>query len=732
LSTLKVLVTLILSLPWALSANTSSGVGPESTVSCSPAALVKSSDLQHALQTLSTQEAETGASTTDAFLTLTPTIHRTLRARSVPESNLDILTNEVLMRIWSHRKETRFDNDGAAVAYIAKLAENIVIDDYRTRKALKRGGENEPVSLNVSRGPLEEGRDFERSELGITDSSAESRFDAAQLRAAVNLAKMTSLQHDAIKLLLEGQTVAQISQILDISDGSAKSAVRQGRQALREFMELDIEDQITRGLSKGLSDREVQDLLQASPSRVATVVGRLKRRVVALSSQGNTEEEIQKMVLLPLYRIRGILDRAAIEHQTLEANQSPIPEANTIISQHQFEHALRNEDPRNREIMRSFYVLDLTEEAIAKDLNLTAGAIHRWLVLGRKKLQSELGLKLGPEQKLQLLRDEDFEKHFSVEPASISFSKHFDSLPTARPVEKTEPLEHKPSRTFTASDLQSALVRFQYLNQKQAERAKQVLRLIYLEGKSIDEVAKTLQRTKRSVQHILHKALEHLQPLLGSDAPLTPDSIIPAQRSTPVVLGRLLKERRAKALKEKYPISPKEFLRLIQEAFSNDARARDILESIFIKKEKSLSVAERLKMDRTILSDSVALYLSDLGKRKLGIEGLSRKTLAIEDFDQEKNSRLAQPAPFLSISEQEFDKAISTIDDPTKRAVLRMRLVYNWSRPDIVAITQLPPDRVTKLLTTGFVTLVKNLGRPEIDRLHFGVRASAETGVESK
>ncbi|RNE63620.1 ECF RNA polymerase sigma factor SigK [Cryobacterium tepidiphilum] len=131
------------------------------------------------------------------------------------------VTQEVFLEIW--RTSSRFDqNRGSALAWVMTMAHRKAVDRVRSSEAWRR----------------RDAADAERSRRTLTDetaSAAQASLNAQGLRAA--LRSLSACQRQAIELAyFGGYTHSEVSELLQVPLGTAKTRIRDGLIRLRDTL----------------------------------------------------------------------------------------------------------------------------------------------------------------------------------------------------------------------------------------------------------------------------------------------------------------------------------------------------------------------------------------------------------------------------------------------------------------------------------------------------------------
>jgi RNA polymerase sigma-70 factor (ECF subfamily) len=137
---------------------------------------------------------------------------------------------DLFQEIWRHvfQKRRSYRGDGSFEAWLHRLATNVCINDFRTRKVRSKAHErmgnmglNGEHAWNVQ-DPLDE---------------AERRELHRRLHRA--LGHLSDREHQAICFrILEGKTPEEVARIMGIKKSTVRSTIRHGIERLRELMEV--------------------------------------------------------------------------------------------------------------------------------------------------------------------------------------------------------------------------------------------------------------------------------------------------------------------------------------------------------------------------------------------------------------------------------------------------------------------------------------------------------------
>lgn len=131
------------------------------------------------------------------------------------------ITQEVFLEVW--QSSDRFDPDrGSAASWVMTMAHHKAVDRVRSRAARRR---RDTTHAERSRNkPFDE-----------TATAAHASLDAQKVRAA--LAALPHTQRQALELaFLGGYTHVEVSRLLQIPLGTAKTRIRDGLKGLRATM----------------------------------------------------------------------------------------------------------------------------------------------------------------------------------------------------------------------------------------------------------------------------------------------------------------------------------------------------------------------------------------------------------------------------------------------------------------------------------------------------------------
>jgi RNA polymerase sigma-70 factor, ECF subfamily len=134
------------------------------------------------------------------------------------------VTQEVFLEVW--RSAGRFDPDrGSALSWLMTLAHHKAVDRVRRSEAWRRRDLADAEAALLSRPAA-----FDQ-----TAATAHARLDAQAVRDA--LAGLTPYQRQALELAyFGGHTYSEVSRLLQIPQGTAKSRIRDGLLRLRDLL----------------------------------------------------------------------------------------------------------------------------------------------------------------------------------------------------------------------------------------------------------------------------------------------------------------------------------------------------------------------------------------------------------------------------------------------------------------------------------------------------------------
>lgn len=131
------------------------------------------------------------------------------------------VTQEVFLQVW--RTASEFDPArGSAMAWVMTLAHRRAVDRVRSSESVRRR-DTEHVELDV-RAPYDE-----------TATAVHTTLEGERVRAA--LATLSAVQRQAIELAyFGGHTHVEVSRLLQIPLGTAKTRIRDGMLQLRDLL----------------------------------------------------------------------------------------------------------------------------------------------------------------------------------------------------------------------------------------------------------------------------------------------------------------------------------------------------------------------------------------------------------------------------------------------------------------------------------------------------------------
>ena len=147
-------------------------------------------------------------------------VYRFMLLRVSDSQTAEDLASQVFLKAWEHLD--RYEIRGLSfAAWLFKIARNLVIDHYRTKKeaaSLDADDAAEPVSLRTVHGDIEQ------------------QLQAEELRSALN--RLTEEQKAAVTLkYIEGFTTEEIAQVMGKREGAVRALQMRGLQALAEIIE---------------------------------------------------------------------------------------------------------------------------------------------------------------------------------------------------------------------------------------------------------------------------------------------------------------------------------------------------------------------------------------------------------------------------------------------------------------------------------------------------------------
>ena len=147
-------------------------------------------------------------------------VYRFMLLRVSDSQTAEDLASQVFLKAWEHLD--RYEIRGLSfAAWLFKIARNLVIDHYRTKKeaaSLDADDAAEPVSRRTVHGDIEQ------------------QLQAEELRSALN--RLTEEQKAAVTLkYIEGFTTEEIAQVMGKREGAVRALQMRGLQALAEIIE---------------------------------------------------------------------------------------------------------------------------------------------------------------------------------------------------------------------------------------------------------------------------------------------------------------------------------------------------------------------------------------------------------------------------------------------------------------------------------------------------------------
>ncbi len=194
----------------------------------------------------------------------------------------------------------------------------------------------------------------------------------------------------------------------------------------------------------------------------------------------------------------------------------------------------------------------------------------------------------------------------------------------------------------------------------------------------------------------------------------------PELRSRLALLHQRQMENEAEFPQKQYTFRTTEFKALIDMQFSAGDPIRDYLHWLFIEGLPVLELAVRARYHESKMHRIIRKALAKLGKDQLGIDELKVAQVYVVNDLTRAFFTPPKPPAFVSVSQEQFDRAISGIQNDSARLVLRMRLVNRFSQSDISALTGKSTIAISNLLWTYFPQLASALGQPGLIRRNFG------------
>ncbi len=151
-------------------------------------------------------------------------VYRFIYFRIGDEQTAEDLTSQVFLKAWEHlgRYEVRGISFGP---WLFRIARNLVIDHYRTRK------DHEPLEMDDDLDPRPT-----RMPGASVDGAIAASLEAEHLRRAME--RLTEDQRSVLTLkFIEGFSTAEIAEIMGKRQGAIRALQLRGLQALAEILE---------------------------------------------------------------------------------------------------------------------------------------------------------------------------------------------------------------------------------------------------------------------------------------------------------------------------------------------------------------------------------------------------------------------------------------------------------------------------------------------------------------
>lgn len=171
-----------------------------------------------------------------------------LRVKLGPGAGLDVedLTQDVLLKLVENLPKFRGDNYDAFLGWASRICANTICKAIEKKRALKRGGAVQTVSINRpwlnnaseqthSRGGwVEDRKEVEASLLIETDGEVAERADFVKGKLRDTRKYLAghkgSRVRDVVGMMLDGATVEEVAERLAVSVGVVQSAVKRFRR----------------------------------------------------------------------------------------------------------------------------------------------------------------------------------------------------------------------------------------------------------------------------------------------------------------------------------------------------------------------------------------------------------------------------------------------------------------------------------------------------------------------
>lgn len=626
-------------------------------------------------------------SDSDAAALVDADLDRYIRAQAklanVSPNDLDDVVNETLTKLWLQRANYRSGTEAEARGYIAAVTKNLIVDRIRKERAARRGGDRRKVEPDeVERFvPAPEEDVLHQLDLGQ---------QARLLNAAIEGAGLTTLQQSVMRLRSRDLTFAEIAEQLSENPSSVKSAAREGGKKVRGFMALDRETKA----------RE-------------------------LFKWGKSPEEIAALLDWPIHRVIALLDRDENARQIESLHPGVQPEPRALVSQSQFEMAMRQAKNEEREIMRLHYIDRLPTDQVAQRLKVEEPWVKSRIPIVRAEIEYELGIKLkGQGNELRVVSDETYELHTgkSAKPTVVTPAVDRNDVGPSFPYKKEGVLH------LSVAQFEDAIAKIPFDDERIGENHRDILRRYYLSGQTPKEIGEPDGRSQESISQSIRQDLKKLRKILSDPDLVRMEHLSVFNERAQKALHRK-KELRNRLIgdgpeqvKRQYQLTPAELKSLIDAEFPESNYRRELLTRVLLGGESLRVIAQDLGFHYVAVKLSARKALQQLGQNQLGLNNLHREQIDLVDSIEETIPTVHTPHQFYSVSEEDFDRAISNLSNPKIRRILRLRLVDSYTTGDIALITGEKPQDVSTALKKGFDELAVVLERPGLSRSDFGVR----------